>query len=157
MGLHPPEETTPALHRDTLAWRPNVPPIAHFFFPVLDGIVLSWQMRLNHVLFKPIARVLSSACALCFAVGSRQKGEQQVRAVGKEKTEGGQGNCSIPKAAAGKGGWTTLLAQGGHDPETPVTHQVHISDGSDCQAPEQTLSGTWSLTSRAGLTNAWQA
>lgn len=76
--------------------------------------------------------------------------------IGKKKTEGGQGNCSIPKAAAGKGGWTTLLAQGGHDPETPVTHQVHISDGSDCQASEQTLSGTWSLTSRAGLTNAWQ-
>ncbi|NWI76393.1 SVIL protein, partial [Dryoscopus gambensis] len=74
-----------ALHKDTLAWRPNVPPIAHFSFPVLDGIVLSWQMRLKHVLFKPIARVLCSACALCFAVGSRQKGEQQVRAVGKEK------------------------------------------------------------------------
>lgn len=72
----------PALHR---AWRPNIPPIAHFFFPVLDGVVLSWQMRLNYVLFKPIARVLSSACALCFTVGSRQKGEQQVRAVGKEK------------------------------------------------------------------------
>lgn len=42
-------------------------------------------MRLNYVLFKPIARVLSSACALCCTVGSRQKGEQQVRAVGKEK------------------------------------------------------------------------
>lgn len=85
MGLHPPDETTPTLHGDVLAWRPNVPPIGHFIFPVLDGIVLSWQMRLNHVLFKPIARVLSSACAFCFAVGSRQKGEQQVRAVGKEK------------------------------------------------------------------------
>lgn len=85
VGLHPPEKTMPALHRDALAWRTNVPPIAHFFFPVLDGIVLSWQMRLNHVLFKPIARVFSSACALCFTVGSRQKGEQQVRAVGKEK------------------------------------------------------------------------
>lgn len=61
------------------AWGPNVPPVGHFIFPILDRIVLSWQMRLNHVLFKP------SACVFCFTVGSRQKGEQQVRAVGKEK------------------------------------------------------------------------
>lgn len=68
-----------------LSWWPDVPPIGCFIFPVLARIVLSWQMRLNRVLLKPVASVLSSACAFCFAVGSRQKGEQQVRAVGKEK------------------------------------------------------------------------
>jgi len=62
-----------------------VPSIGHFIFAVLEWIGLSWQIKLDHVLFKPIARVISSACAFCFAVGSRQKGEQQVRAVGKEK------------------------------------------------------------------------
>lgn len=84
VGLHPPDETMPTWGT-LLAWRPNVLPVGHFIFPVLDGLVLSWQMRLNHVLFKPVARVLFSACAFCFAVGSRQKGEQQVRALGKEK------------------------------------------------------------------------
>lgn len=67
------------------AWSPNVLPAGHFIFPILDRVVLSWQMRLNHVLFKLIARVHTSACVFCFTVGSRQKGEQQVRAVGKEK------------------------------------------------------------------------
>lgn len=79
------DNTSFAQGHTTLAWWPDVPPTGRFIFPVLARIVLSWQMRLNHVLLKLVASVLSSACAFCFAVGSRQKGEQQVRAVGKEK------------------------------------------------------------------------
>lgn len=38
----------------------------------------------------------------------------------KKENGRGHGNCPVPKAAAAREGWTTLLAQGGHDQKTPV-------------------------------------